>query len=215
VFLHFDNLSGELKSNSQFDALFTHLLQNTQNALASYNRLRNVDRVRKTLVLVTLGASLHAVQDFYSPSDWIHNDFNRTPVRMVGLDGGGSRAPTWFEFRDNVGDPEQFEAPQSAAGQGTGGGDTDRDSALVRRRKMGRRQSAGGMGRVLPFYSRSHDSRRGEFFGFAARIGNYRLTANVLLPYALKFTGMFWNVHSQIPRAGNAGAGHRVHVGPL
>jgi hypothetical protein len=68
VFLHFDNLSGELKSNSQFDALFNHLLQNTQNALASYNRLRIDDRVRKTLVLVTLGASLHAVQDFYLKS---------------------------------------------------------------------------------------------------------------------------------------------------
>src|ERR1700730_16670292 len=30
VFLHFDNLSGDLASNSNFDYLFAHLLQSTQ-----------------------------------------------------------------------------------------------------------------------------------------------------------------------------------------
>ena len=107
VFLHFDNLSGEIQGNSHFDYLFTHLLQNTQSLIASYNGLRIDDRVRKTLVLVTLGASLHAVQDFYSHSDWIHNDFDRTPVKMVSI-SGGSRAPTWLEFRDKMGDPGQW-----------------------------------------------------------------------------------------------------------
>src|SRR5262252_6924983 len=35
VFLHFDNLNGELDSNSKFDFIFAHLLQNTQSALAA------------------------------------------------------------------------------------------------------------------------------------------------------------------------------------
>src|SRR5919201_5096001 len=64
IFLHFDNLNQELKQNSQFDALFRHLLESTQDLLATYNKLPQVDeRTRKVLILITLGASLHAVQD--------------------------------------------------------------------------------------------------------------------------------------------------------
>src|SRR5215471_9190325 len=55
VFLHFDNLNGDFQRNSDFDYLFNHLLANTQRQLATYNKLRVDDRVRKTLVLVTLG----------------------------------------------------------------------------------------------------------------------------------------------------------------
>jgi hypothetical protein len=77
IYLHFDNLDGDLQHNSDFDYLFSHLLQSTQNLLADYNRLYADERIRSVLTLVTL-ASLHAVQDFYSHSDWIHNDFNET-----------------------------------------------------------------------------------------------------------------------------------------
>ncbi len=109
IFLHFDNLNGELTRNSQFDYLFAQLLQNTQHLLADINTRTNLDdRTRKVLALVTLGASLHAVQDFYSHSDWIHNDFNKTPEKMVALSGGGFRAPTWFEFREKAGDPSKW-----------------------------------------------------------------------------------------------------------
>jgi hypothetical protein len=108
-FLHFDNLNGELTRNSQFDYLFAHLLQNTQNLLASFQKRTDIDeRTRKALVLITLGASLHAVQDFYSHSDWIHNDFDKTASKMVALPSGGFRAPTWFEFRDKAGDPDKW-----------------------------------------------------------------------------------------------------------
>jgi hypothetical protein len=108
-FLHFDNLNGELTRNSQFDYLFTQLLHNTQSLLAAINTRSDLDeRTRKVLALITLGASLHAVQDFYSHSDWIHNDFNKTPVKMVSLSGGGVRAPSWFEFRDKAGDPGKW-----------------------------------------------------------------------------------------------------------
>ena len=57
---------------------------------------------------ITLGASLHAVQDFYSHSDWVHADFNQTDVKMVKLDGGGWRAPTWYEFRGKHKNPDKW-----------------------------------------------------------------------------------------------------------
>lgn len=109
VFLHFDNLYGELQGNAEFDLIFTRLLKNTQAALASFrNQPRTDDRTRKVLVLITLGASLHAVQDFYSHSDWVHQDFSHTPAPPVALATGGIRAPTWFEFRAKAGDPAKW-----------------------------------------------------------------------------------------------------------
>src|SRR5207253_4067808 len=94
IFLHFDNLNNDFQSNSNFDFLFSHLLQSTQNLLAGYNKLNIDERTRKVLTLVTLGASLHAVQDFYSHSDWSHNDSDKMDVKMVKLPAGAVRAPT-------------------------------------------------------------------------------------------------------------------------
>jgi hypothetical protein len=108
AFLHFDNLNSDFRSNSDFDYLFSHLLQRTQTLLAEYSQLRVDDRKRKALTLVTLGASLHAVQDFYSHSDWIHNDFDNTEVKTVSLPSGDQRAPTWFEFREKQNDPDRW-----------------------------------------------------------------------------------------------------------
>jgi len=109
IFLHFDNLNGELDRNSKFDSLFNRLLANTQSVLGSYIKQTNADeRTRKTMTLVVLGASLHAVQDFYSHSDWIHNDFNNTAVKLIRLPSGDYRAPTWFEFRQQAGDPDKW-----------------------------------------------------------------------------------------------------------
>jgi len=109
IFLHFDNLNGELDRNSKFDSLFNRLLANTQSVLGSYIKQTNADeRTRKTMTLVVLGASLHAIQDFYSHSDWIHNDFNKTAVKLIRLPSGDYRAPTWFEFRQQAGDPDKW-----------------------------------------------------------------------------------------------------------
>ena len=108
IFLHFDNLNGDFQRNSDFDYLFTHLLQSTQGLLVDFAKLKGDERTRKVLVLVTLGASLHAVQDFYSHSDWVHNDFNKTDVKMVKLPSGDVRAPTWFEFRAKHDKPDQW-----------------------------------------------------------------------------------------------------------
>jgi hypothetical protein len=108
IFLHFDNLGGDFQRNSDFDYLFSRLLHSTQAALADYNKMKLDDRTRKVLTLVTLGASLHAVQDFYSHSDWIHNDFNKTDVKMVKLPSAGVRAPTWFEFRSKHDKPDKW-----------------------------------------------------------------------------------------------------------
>lgn len=109
VFLHFDNLYGELQGNAKFDSIFAQLLKNTQTALVAYrNQAGADDRTRKALVLITLGASLHAVQDFYSHSDWVHQDFSHTPAQPVTLPAGGTRAPTWFEFRAKAGVPDKW-----------------------------------------------------------------------------------------------------------
>ena len=108
IFLHFDNLNNDFQSNANFDYLFGRLLENTQNLLAGFNALKVDDRTRKVLTLLTLGASLHAVQDFYSHSDWVHNDFDKTDVKMVKLPAGGVRAPTWFEFRRQQTDPNKW-----------------------------------------------------------------------------------------------------------
>ncbi len=109
VLLHFDNLGGVLDRNSKFDFLFSHLLQSTQTALASFYKNDSIDeRTRKTLVLLSLGASLHAVQDFYSHTDWVHNNFDKTKTKMVQLASGARRAPTWFEFREKSGDPDKW-----------------------------------------------------------------------------------------------------------
>lgn len=108
IFFHFDNLNSDFHSNSNFDYLFARLLENTQNLLASFNTLKVDDRTRKVLTLITLGASLHAVQDFYSHSDWTHNDFDKTDVKMVKLPAAGVRAPTWFEFRRQHSEPDKW-----------------------------------------------------------------------------------------------------------
>ena len=109
IFLHFDNLNGELDRNSKFDFLFNRLLTNTQWVIGGYIKQTNADeRTRKTMTLIVLGASLHAIQDFYSHSDWIHHDFNNTAVKPVRLPSGELRAPTWFEFRDQAGDPDKW-----------------------------------------------------------------------------------------------------------
>lgn len=109
IFLHFDSLSGQLDSNAKFDYLFQQLLKNTQSALADFGKRSKLDdRTRKTLILITLGASLHAVQDFYSHSDWVHHDFSTSPAPPVHLPSGELRAPTWFEFRAKAGDPAHW-----------------------------------------------------------------------------------------------------------
>ncbi len=109
VFLHFDNLSNQLTRNSQFDQIFNNVLRATQSAIADFGKRKDIDeRTRKVLVLMTLGASLHMVQDFYSHSDWIHNDFNQTTVKMVPLPTGELRAPTWFEVRSKLGNPDKW-----------------------------------------------------------------------------------------------------------
>ena len=109
IFLHFDNLGGSLTKNSNFDYIFNQLLHSTQSLLADFRTRKDLDdNTRKAVILITLGASLHAVQDFYSHSDWIHNDFNQTKAKLVALSDGAQRAPTWFEFRDQMGNPDKW-----------------------------------------------------------------------------------------------------------
>ena len=109
VFMHFDNLNGKLDSNAKFDLLFYRLLYNTQQLLDSIAAQPNVpEGYRKIAILSTLGSSLHMVQDFYSHSDWTHNDFAKLGVPLVQTKWGKMRAPTWFEVRAKLGRPEKW-----------------------------------------------------------------------------------------------------------
>ena len=84
IFMHFDNLNGKLDTNLKFDYLFLRLLSNTQRTLDAFNRRTDLSEGhRKIAILSTLGASLHMVQDFYSHSDWTHNDFDKLGVPLV------------------------------------------------------------------------------------------------------------------------------------
>ncbi len=102
IFLHFDNLQGLLDTNGKFDYIFNHLLENTKQTLRrAYGDSQLTEYQKKIAILMTLGASLHAVQDFYSHSDWVHNDFAKLGVPRVRMPWGKDRAPTWFELRQH------------------------------------------------------------------------------------------------------------------
>ena len=99
AFMHFDNLYGELNSNWRFNFLFMTLLKNTQTTIDGfYNDSSQNEGTRKMGILMTLGASLHMVQDFYSHSDWVHQDFVKLGMPTQKTSWGNDRAPTWFEF---------------------------------------------------------------------------------------------------------------------
>ena len=142
-----------------FDYIFSHLLQQTQALLAGYNQIKVDERVRKTLTLVTLGAALHAVQDFYSHSDWIHNDFDATEVKTVRLAGGGVRAPTWFEFRDRCDDPAKWPFQLHSGIYPPLGG--ERYTHTHMNRDNSRARVPGGRGSRAPDASASGISQRG------------------------------------------------------
>ena len=111
IFMHFDNLNGRLDANLKFDYLFLRLLSNTQRALNTFKNRRTdlSEGHRKIAILSTLGASLHMVQDFYSHSDWTHNDFDKLGVPLVKDDiRGKMREPTWFEVRAKLGRPDKW-----------------------------------------------------------------------------------------------------------
>src|SRR5262249_40924867 len=95
IFMHFDNLNGKLDSNLKFDYLFLRLLYNTQQLLSELNGRTDLSEGhRKIAILSALGSPLHMVQDFYSHSDWIHNDFEKMGVPPVQTKWGKMRAPT-------------------------------------------------------------------------------------------------------------------------
>jgi len=109
IFLHFDNLNGHLDSNAGFDYIFQRLLYNTQHALADALHRGNLNEgTKKILILMTLGASLHCVQDFYSHSNWIHLDLASAGLRPVMTPWGKEGAPTWFEVRTKMKDPARW-----------------------------------------------------------------------------------------------------------
>ena len=107
TFMHFDNLHKKITANWQFDYLFVRLLENTQAEILKIFGDGNLNEgTKKIAILETLGIALHMVQDFYSHSDWIHQDFELLGIPLVKTTWGPERAPTWFELRAMLGDPQ-------------------------------------------------------------------------------------------------------------
>jgi hypothetical protein len=109
AYMHFDNLNGALDSNLKFDYLFLKLLANTQAELAALESNPTMpEGHRKIAILEALGGSIHMVQDFYSHSDWIHQDFAKANLGLPQTSWGKPRAPTWFEARSKLGRPDTW-----------------------------------------------------------------------------------------------------------
>jgi hypothetical protein len=83
-YLHFDYLT----TAEMIEQQWYRLERNTQDALRKYHASRSVKQgFRKIVLFNILGASLHAVQDFYSHSNW---------VDLHSIEGE-STVPLWFD----------------------------------------------------------------------------------------------------------------------
>jgi hypothetical protein len=105
-FMHFDNLAGQPDRNWKFDYMWSRLLANTRKSISGFYADTSLKPdEQKRLILLTLGASLHMVEDFYSHSDWIHFDFAKMGFKPERTSAGDEHAPTWFEVRRKLGAP--------------------------------------------------------------------------------------------------------------
>lgn len=85
--LHFDNLT----STQQFEYQWKKLEENTMSALKRYSSSSVVKSGFRTITLFTIiGASLHALQDFYTHSNWVEECLKHA-------ENGTETIPTWFE----------------------------------------------------------------------------------------------------------------------
>ena len=106
TFMHFDNLYGELDRDWKIDYLFRRLLDNTQRTLATFYKDGSLNEGNKKIViLITLGAALHMVEDFYSHSDWTHFDYIRLGFPQQQSVWHQDYAPTWFQVVAKLGPP--------------------------------------------------------------------------------------------------------------
>jgi len=106
IYLHFDNIDAALDRNWKLDYLFRRLLANTQSAIKTFHNDSSLaDGTRKLLVLITLGASLHAIEDFYSHSNWVHNNFVDLGFPQQKSVWKQDYAPSWFQFVERFGLP--------------------------------------------------------------------------------------------------------------
>ncbi|MEP7234124.1 MAG: hypothetical protein ABI778_02395 [Ignavibacteriota bacterium] len=105
-FMHFDDLAGALDRNWKFDYLWSHLLRNARRTIGSFYKNDSLPPDdKKRLILISLGITLHMVEDFYSHSDWVHFDFAQRGFAPKKTAEGFDRAPTWFEVRNKLGAP--------------------------------------------------------------------------------------------------------------
>ncbi|HTR52145.1 MAG TPA: hypothetical protein VMJ10_15635 [Kofleriaceae bacterium] len=113
IYMHFDNLYGELDRDWKIDYLFRRLLDNTQHAIAGFFGDGKLNEgTKKILVLLALGSSLHMVEDFYSHSNWVHYDFVKLGFAQKQSIWHQDYAPSWFEVVAKLG-PPAFEGDET------------------------------------------------------------------------------------------------------
>ncbi|MDX8399113.1 MAG: hypothetical protein R8K20_02560, partial [Gallionellaceae bacterium] len=95
VFLHFDDINQALDSNEKFHYIFMKLLENTSQIIRDIYSQKDLKEITKQKnILITLGSSLHVVQDFYAHTNWVDKNFSEY---KMGDKYGAVRAPTYFE----------------------------------------------------------------------------------------------------------------------
>ncbi|HUR65199.1 MAG TPA: hypothetical protein VMZ03_02510 [Chitinophagaceae bacterium] len=83
-FLHFDAVF----SIADLEKNWTGIFENTKNALKKYSAPGMTEPGFRLIVLYNIiGASLHAIQDFYSHSNWVN----------LYMQQGGATIPIWFD----------------------------------------------------------------------------------------------------------------------
>lgn len=110
IFMHFDNLNGELDRDWKIDYLFRRELENTRRTIALYYNSSETEGKRKILILLALGSSLHMIEDFYSHTNWAHFDFVSLGFPQEKSIWKQDYAPSWFQVVDKLG-PPAFDSP--------------------------------------------------------------------------------------------------------
>jgi len=134
---------------------------------------------------------LHAVQD----STAIQIGSTTIDLKLVSAAAAGVRAPTLFEFRDRHSDPDKWPFrvqtgiyPPAAAALNTHTTEPRQLAAHLEGAPILPASRSARKPRIIVLARRRHS---------ATSLPTFAHQQSLLMPYALNFTGMFWDMHGQ------------------